>query len=991
MGRLPSIVIATVIACWPAARGVAADNVDPRVTASMAETDRLQAQGKIREALASARAALDVRQKTSKDDLETARIMSRVAQLERLTQNFAVARQLAERSLEIRSDMSGSESLDAATSLFELAEIASETRSSQNALSYAQRALAIREKGLPPDARHVLDSTLQMFVILLESGDPAAARPYVERVVAVKAGKPDDDYTARAQAMLSVLANMSGDLEGALAHSLTALDIQQRIRPAGHPSLGGAHLNLCSANSALGRFVEAQQHCLESLAIYEKALGSTHVNVSRALNNLGANYILLGDFPSALRHLQRSLDIRIAAFGERNATTISAYAMLSQPQRGVGDLAAARATLDKALALANETLGPTHPLVAVVRHALGEQLQAQGDPAGARPHLEQALQIREQIAGPDSPDAIETRLALVRVLLELDRRDEAASLVLASMSSVATISSPIMRSAVLESYRRLLASQDRGAEAVFYGKQAINLLQTVRLQLTGLDSELQRSFVQSRQDVYRGLADLLIDQGRLTEAQEVLAMLKEQEFFDFIRRDATKDPRNGRAGFTTSEQPWARRYDEISAQLAGLSVEFDALSRKQEWALTTDERTRLASLRSDLAVGRQAFSSFLGDASREFAQAGRFRATEFAAKELPGLGKVQEKLAGLGAGTVLIHYLVTDKRLRILMTTPRVQLHRDSPIGAKELNQLIFASREALQSPSADPETANAKLYDVLMRPIADDLRQARARTLMISPDDTLRYVSFAALHDGKRYLIERFGLAMYTPASKAMLAQQPPDKWRISGFGVTRGIGEFRALPSVARELDVVVREQADTDRLGVIEGDTYIDDGFTAKSLDAALKRKYPLVHIASHFQFTAGDDEHSYLLLGDGTRLSARALREGQYDLSATDLLTLSACDTALTSRDADGREIEGLAGIAQAQGAKAVVATLWAVADSSTAVFMQRFYELLSERGYDKARALREAQLSMLSKGQGKTASARRHPYYWGPFILLGNWL
>ena len=132
-----------------------------------------------------------------------------------------------------------------------------------------------------------------------------------------------------------------------------------------------------------------------------------------------------------------------------------------------------------------------------------------------------------------------------------------------------------------------------------------------------------------------------------------------------------------------------------------------------------------------------------------------------------------------------------------------------------------------------------------------------------------------------------------------------------------------------------------------------------------------------------------------------------------LQGVELLTLSACDTAVGGEDADGKEVEGFAVLAQRQGAKAVLATLWAVADESTALLMKEFYRLrMSDPVMTKAEALRLAQLALLRGEIRGDASGNRgprtnrdgdsprfvkdpqrpyaHPYFWAPFLLMGNW-
>ncbi len=124
-----------------------------------------------------------------------------------------------------------------------------------------------------------------------------------------------------------------------------------------------------------------------------------------------------------------------------------------------------------------------------------------------------------------------------------------------------------------------------------------------------------------------------------------------------------------------------------------------------------------------------------------------------------------------------------------------------------------------------------------------------------------------------------------------------------------------------------------------------------------------------------------------------------------------MTLSACETAMGT-NGKGTEIEGFGALAMNQGAKAVIATLWPVADESTSLLMQQFYKLHEEKKLPKVEALRQAQLALLTgsikeqqlgdadRGGKDGARPKRfradpekpfaHPYFWAPFIMMGNW-
>ena len=158
-------------------------------------------------------------------------------------------------------------------------------------------------------------------------------------------------------------------------------------------------------------------------------------------------------------------------------------------------------------------------------------------------------------------------------------------------------------------------AQNRPGLAVFFGKQAVNLYQEIRSEITGLERESQQSFVKSKEDTYRTLADLLISQGRLPEAEQVIDMLKEEEYFDFIRRDEGNSSKAQKAALTPEEQALEKRYREIADQLASLGAERGTLMDKT--SRTPEEEQRLARLDADLVVAGNAFQKFLDQLTTE--------------------------------------------------------------------------------------------------------------------------------------------------------------------------------------------------------------------------------------------------------------------------------------------------------------------------------------------------------------------------------------
>lgn len=397
---------------------------------------------------------------------------------------------------------------------------------------------------------------------------------------------------------------------------------------------------------------------------------------------------------------------------------------------------------------------------------------------------------------------------------------------------------------------------------------------------------------------------------------------------------------------------------------------------------------------------------------------------------------LQSKLRRWGAGTVTLRTVVTENRYRVILTTPAVQVDGKTEISAAKLNEKVFAFRDALQHPSVDPRPLGKELYDILVKPVEKDLQVAGAQTLVWSLDGTLRYIPLAALSpDGESYLVEKYRSVVIT-AKTADDISDPGGEWRALGVGVSEAWGvpdpewpgerlNFPALPGAKEELSTIVRdERKPNEGGGVLPGMRYLDKDFTALSLSESLgketpdgRRKYTVVHIAGHFRL-GSSDLNSFLLLGDGQVLTLKQLSTSPgFDFGGVELVTLSACNTAFADTS-EGNEVDSLAEAIQTKGGKAVLATLWPVSDESTRTLMSEFYRLRKENpGMTKVGALHLAQREMigskLSQADGP-APARgaqlaiggqryeqrafpfdkskpyAHPYYWAPFVLIGNW-
>ncbi len=558
--------------------------------------------------------------------------------------------------------------------------------------------------------------------------------------------------------------------------------------------------------------------------------------------------------------------------------------------------------------------------------------------------------------------------------------------------------------------------------AAFYGKLSVNNYQVLRSNVQGLDKNLQKTFLKSIEKPYRSLANALIVQKRYGEAQQILNLFKDQQFFDF-RSDKPLDL----LVMTPREASLTANFNQkIESVVAIIRESDDLIHNIGERQPTIDEAAKLKVLNGKLISANEDYRAFLKKAEMEFAAPLDERDK---VSEVADLGTMQAALRetsrSTGQKTVAVYTLVGDDGFRTLLVTADSITSAAYAIKGKDLNTKALEFWKLLRTPKYDPKYAAKELYDIVFEPLIDKLPKD-TKTILWSLDGNLRYVPMATLFDGKQYLIERYQNVVFTRANKEQMMREV-DNGRIgTGMGsseahkVVLGANSFNAsaLPSVKTELGRIFRQ----DSRGVLKGDVLLDERFTKVAMLDALKTRKPLVHIASHFRFVAGDEANSFLLLGDGTPFTLDEMKNQKDLFGGVELLVLSACQTAAQRPDANGREVDGFAELAQRLGAGAVMASLWEVSDNSTAELMTRFYQDYTKTGENKAAAIRKAQLALLKGEYGTFSTENRqltqdaaeaeigikiipgklhlyksnpnqpfaHPFFWSPFILIGNW-
>ena len=360
-------------------------------------------------------------------------------------------------------------------------------------------------------------------------------------------------------------------------------------------------------------------------------------------------------------------------------------------------------------------------------------------------------------------------------------------------------------------------------------------------------------------------------------------------------------------------------------------------------------------------------------------------------------------------GSAVLYPLILEDRLELLVKWDTGAAYHTIKTNSAILKRLTADMADGLRSFDTDDYLSPAQqLFNLLVRPVLSDLENAQAHTLIIASEGFLRPIPFAALHDGKQFLIEKFALATVTgmsmtdqtlsstkSLSSLVVGLSEPgtviDKLEPSKLiGVTqvakvnlRGLNISESKSQIRDALRLPGVEDEMKSLGAILQGTPVVNGAFTVSRFSNEVATgNYRILHIASHGIF-GGDASTSFILASDDV-LSMNGLqsilRSDNLKRTPIELLTLSACETA----DGNDRAPLGFSGAAIKAKARSVLGTLWPVVDEAAQKIMTRFYSELVGNNTGKAVALRQAQTSLLKQ------SATNHPFYWAPFTLVGNW-
>ncbi|WP_029630419.1 MULTISPECIES: CHAT domain-containing protein [Nostocales] len=707
---------------------------------------------------------------------------------------------------------------------------------------------------------------------------------------------------------------------------------------------------------------------------------TSQTNQAQALQNLGLYRRSIPLLYTALKLPQETTDNKLKSLLSGisdSPETATALRTLGDSLRVVGNLPQARLVFERSLAIANKLNLPD--IITLAQLSLGNTARAEADfPAALNFYQQSATspsvnlriqaqvnqlsllvdtnqkdaaksllpQIQKQIETlPPSYTAIEARVNLAQTMMRMRKQTpeainlrEVAQLLSVTIQQAVYLGNPRIQADALGSLGNIYEERQRWAEAEKLTQQGLQLAQQIN----------------AGDIAYRWQWQL----GRVTKAQgkidSAIAAYKEAVgTIKSLRTDLAAASPDVQYSFRYEVEP-------IHRQLVELLVESN-----KEGSLKTAR---------DVIEGLQ-----LVELDNFFREA--------------CLTAKPEQVDQVDRRAAVIYPIILDNQLATIVSLPKSQPdsqtkdNRDfryykTSISKKEVEAIGSRLGGILnQSNTFDltlPELQ--KMYKLVIEPEAADLAASQVETLVFVLDGVLRNIPMAALHDGKNFLVEKYSIVL-TPGLQ-LLAPRSLKQERLGAL--VAGLSEARppdffALPNVEKEVKKIESE---------LPSQVLFNNKFTNSAFENKVSAvSYPIVHLATHAQFSSQADETFILTWNGKIKVNELSSLLKNVQLSRNkplELLILSACQTAT----GDNKSALGLAGVAVRSGASSTVATLWQINDEASATLMSQFYEqLLQARktGISKAEALRQAQLAILKNPEYKS------PYYWGAFVLLGNWI
>jgi len=709
------------------------------------------------------------------------------------------------------------------------------------------------------------------------------------------------------------------------------------------------------------------------------------------LANVGIAYYFTGIYDKATRYLEESYEIAYQ-IGEKTGAAATLMNM-GGINYEIGDTLQALQNFEKAYPVFREAGDPKGEAIAVANISSIYTEQKKFDKA--LEYMLKALEIDQRIKNPyGEADTYNGLGSLYFKLGQYDNAIDAHKRALAIAEKLQAV-----RIIWESAYNLGKVYEQKGdfASAVDYYKLAINKIESVREQI--LASEQKSTFLANKIEPYERLINALFELNRKNPSKKYSAeafhfaeRAKARTLLDILAESNIEIEEGVDSTLLKHEQEIFQNITRIQTKQHSQSLSEEQLETLADSLLSEEDLLR--NLRIELKKKSPAYSEL----------------------KYPNPLTVDQiqKLVISEDEMLLEYFLSSDRSYLWAITKNEIQIHQ-LPSEAK-IKEAVDQYLSVISKPpqiGTSPQASGEKLYDMLLAP-AKDVMQS---DMIIVPDGILHYLPFEALilNDGNenpQYLGESFRVS-YAPSASVLgfiedrskekdqeytnkllafgnplfkdvqqLASVNPASAagsKVRGSYIQSGF-EFSPLPYSANEIESLIKLY-DADRIKI-----YLKNDAVEENLKSEVLSQYRIIHFATHALI---DEEHPgrsciVLTIDDDPKEDGLVQMNEIFNMQMdADLVTLSACQTG------GGKLVrgEGIVGLTRAffyAGAHSVLVSLWPVNDQSTTKLMEKFYSYL-QQGKGKTEALRLAKTDLIS-GENRTL---RHPYFWAPFVLIGE--
>ena len=531
--------------------------------------------------------------------------------------------------------------------------------------------------------------------------------------------------------------------------------------------------------------------------------------------------------------------------------------------------------------------------------------------------------------------------------------------------------------------------------AAYFAKKYINLFQDIRVDLIQFSKEDELSFTEAYKNTLKKYVPLFYQVNDINAAMSTFNVIKENEYYEFIRRASVSKDFFSRIAFTDREQEFENNLKPYQDAVQKLNTEYNNLLQSDP----TSEKIKIIQEQiiqklDDIETIHYAYlnQDFLSEIDP----------TRGGAVALTNESKNIDDAQYFDANSTRtkMYISVNQNEIQTYVVGKDFKERFSSQINKIDLIKLVNEIAIQVQQKKVVEPLTIKKISNLIVQKPFKFLKEKNINDLQIYlTDNFLIPIPFGLLEFNNQKVLDQFNIE-YLNLKKNTKGNFAKNN-HFDLFGATEGNEDFDDLPGVKDEINLLVKASANK----TSSQDVFLGKDFNKRTLIQSFNDNTNYIHLASHLKITGNADDLIYLYLGDKSTINLRDLRENM-PIFDNELVTLSACETAnLFDIDHD-QSFDGLAGIFQEKGAKNVLATLWKVSDEATSNFMYVFYTLLSHNNLDYAEALTLTQRLFFYNSLDKLPSDIKlaelnnkkflnkikkfnHPYFWSPFIIYSS--